>query len=48
MECERAEQKNGVGGDRFFWSPRVCNAGSIEKDDRPLQRNASVPSKKMA
>jgi len=45
-ECERAERKNGVGGDRFFWSPRVFNAGSIEKEDRPLQWNAGVPSEK--
>ncbi|MBN1084639.1 hypothetical protein JNO12_06090 [Erwinia aphidicola] len=41
-------KKNGVGGDRFFWSLRVFNAGSIEKEDRPLQWNASVPSEKMA
>ena len=42
MECERAEQKNGVGGDRFFWSLRVFNAGSIEKEDRPLQRSGGA------
>jgi hypothetical protein len=35
-----------AGGDRFFVSLRVFNAGSIEKEDRPLQWNASVPSKK--
>jgi len=42
MECERAERKNGVGGDRFFWSLRVFNAGPIEKEDRPLQRSGGV------